>query len=208
MSTEPPSSRPIACLDVIATTLWFGLKSKKEIAMSGVALILRSDLDLDNLLPLSRDMLGYSPAKAADGVIVPLPKLAHYLACLSAFKNPDAPPTVGYAAPVWGLMTIGFLVAADERDMVGVLEATHGMEAVVAETVERGIQAAIIAGTLVQWQRAIKLTCHSRTDVSREVRHTFNLMYKQLVKEGFRDLFDGVIRSDQPDHTFLLEDKR
>lgn len=176
--------------------------------MAGAALILRTDLDLNNLLPLAREMLGYSPAKAADGASVPLPKLPHALACLSAFKNPNAPSTVGYAAPVWGLITVGFLVAADERDMGGVLEATHGMEAVVAETVQRGIQAAIITGNLAQWQRAIKLTCHSRTTVSRNVRHVFNLMYRQLVKEGFRDLFEGTTISDQPDHTFLLEDRR
>jgi len=176
--------------------------------MIGVALILKSDLDLNTLLPLSREMLGYSLAKAADGSTVPLPGLVHSLACLSAFKNEDAPPTVGFAAPVWGLISIGFLVAADERDMAEILEAAHGMEATMTDTVQRGVQATIISGTLVQWQRAIKLACNSRTNSPSGVRHAFNIMYRQLVKAGFRDLFDGTTVLDQPDHTFLLEDKR
>ena len=175
---------------------------------AAVVLILKSDLDLNTLLPLSRRMLGYSPAKTADGSAVQLPELVHAVACLSAFRDEDAPATVSLAATVLGLISVGFLVAADERDMVNVLDAASGMETVVTNTVERGIQAAIISGTLVQWQRSIKLTCSPQASITSNVRHVYNLMYRQLVKIGFRELFDGVKVSEQSDHTFLLEDRR
>lgn len=177
--------------------------------MPGVALILKSGLDLNKLLPLSREMLGYSPAKAADTVTVPLPELAHQLACVAAFKDQGAPPTIRYALPYLGFFVVGFVVAADERDMVEIMEAARGMEVAVTDTIQRGIQSAIISGTLAQWQRAIKLACSSRASLSRNARHVFNTMYKQLVDEGLKDMFDDVRVSEQPDHTFLLlEDKR
>lgn len=177
--------------------------------MPGVALILKSGLDLNNFLPLARKLLGYSPAKAADGTTVPLTEIVHQLSCLSAFKDQKAPPTVSYALPILGMFSIGFLVAIDERGMTKVLETAKGMEAVVTETLQTGLQAAVITGTLIQWKRAIKLACNPRSNLSSQVRYVFNTMYRQLVEQGLRDMFDGAKISEQPDSTFLLlEDKR
>lgn len=168
----------------------------------GVALIIKPELDLNLFLPLARKLLDYSPAKEADGSAVPLLALAHQLACIAAFKNKKAPATVRHARPYLGLFAVGFIVASDERDMVLILEATRGMECVVTETTQRGVQAAIISGTLAQWQRAIKLAC--QTSVVLPVRQVFNAMYKQLAEQGLRSIFDGLRISDQPDQTFLL----
>jgi len=175
----------------------------------GVALITKTCLDLNTLLPLARKMLGYSPAKAADGATVPLPELVHQLACVAAFKDQKAPPTIKHATPYLGFFSVGFLVAANERDMVEIIEAVHGMEVAVTETVQTGVQSAILSGTLVQWQRAIKLACHPQALLSCNVRHVFNSTYRALVDIGLRDMFDGVKISEQSDHTFLLlEDTR
>lgn len=168
----------------------------------GVALIIKPELDLSCLLPLARKLLGYSPAKGADGLTVPLSSLAHQLACIAAFKDEKAPATVRHARPYLGLFVVGFIVATDERDMVLILEATHGMECVVTETTQRGIQVAIISGTLTKWQRAIKLAC--QTSTAFPVRQVFNAMYKQLAEQGLRSIFDDLRVSDQPDQTFLL----
>jgi hypothetical protein len=168
----------------------------------GVALILKPELDLNLLLPLARKLLGYSLAKEADSSTIPLEPMAHQLACMAAFKDEKAPATVRYARPYLGFLVVGFIVAVDERDMVLILEAAHGMECVVTETTQRGAQAAIISGTLAQWQRAIKLACQISSDLP--VRQVFNAMYKQLAEQGLRSIFDGLRVSDQPDQTFLL----
>jgi hypothetical protein len=153
-------------------------------------------------------MLGYSPASAADGVTIPLPELAHQLACVTAFKDRNAPPTVRHARAHLGLFSVGFLIAADERDMMEILEALHGMEVVVTETMQRGILATIVNGTLTQWQRVVKLACHPQASVSCNTRHAFNMVYHILTDRGLRDIFDDVKVTEQPDHTFLLEDHR
>jgi hypothetical protein len=182
--------------------------SRKKNMRPGVALITKTNLDLNTLLPLCREMLGYSPASAADGVTVPLPELVHQLACVAAFKDRDAPPTVRYARSYLGLFSVGFLIASDERDMTEIIEALHGMDAVITETMQRGVQATIASGTLAQWQRAVKLACHPQAPVSCNTRHVFNMVYQILGDRGLRDMFDGVKVTEQPDHTFLLEDQR
>lgn len=168
----------------------------------GVALIIKPELNLAVLLPLARELLGYSPAKAADGVTIPLPEMAHQLACIAAFKDEKAPATVRAARSYLGLFAVGFIVASDERDMTMILEAARGMESVVTESLQRGVQAAIISGTLAQWQRAIKLACQITIPLT--VRQAYNLMYRQLVDAGLRSIFNGAQMTDQPDRTFLL----
>jgi hypothetical protein len=137
-------------------------------------------------------MLGYSLANAADGITVPLPEIAHQLACIAAFKDRNAPPTVRYARSYLGLFSVGFLIAADERDMTEIIEALHGMDAIITETMQRGVQAAIVSGTLAQWQRAVKLACHPQAPVSCNTRHVFNIVFQILGDCGLRDIFDGV----------------
>jgi hypothetical protein len=172
----------------------------------GVALILKTSLDLGTFLPLSRQVLNYSPAKAADASS--LSGIPHQLACVSAFKDEKAPTTVHWAESHLGMFVVGFLVVADEWDMSDILTLLPGMEVAVTETSQRGIKATIITGTLVQWQRAIKLACR---DMSQPpgVRYVFNNIYRKLVDEGLRDMFGGLRLSEQSDHTFLLlEDHR
>jgi hypothetical protein len=173
----------------------------------GVVLVLLTKMDLTNFLPLSREMLGYSPAKAADGVSVPLPALAHQLACVAAFKDETAPPTVRTAAPQFDLFHAGFLVAADERDMIEILE-TASLPFTHTETLMRGVDAVILSGSLSQWRDAVKLACHPKTKLSRGARQAFNFIYKTLCKEGLKDMFDDLQATEQSDHTFLLERRR
>jgi len=168
----------------------------------GVALVMKPKVDLNVLLPLARQLLGYGLAKEADASSIPLQELAHQLACIAAFKDERAPATVRFARPYLGLFQVGFLIASDERDMVDILEAARGIESVVTESLQRGVQAAILCGTLAQWQRAITLACQTNTALT--VRQAYNSMYRLLLEEGLRGMFDGVRMADQPDSTFLL----
>jgi len=114
------------------------------------AIVSRSEVDMPTLLPIARQLLGYSLASAADAVPIPLAKQVHQLACLAAFKSKQAAPNVKTAIPQAGLLHIGILVAATDIDLVEILDLTRGMEAITTETQQRGVSAAIITGSLAQ----------------------------------------------------------
>lgn len=168
----------------------------------GVALILQPEMDFGTLLPLGRKLLGYSLAKEADGVTIPLLPLPHQLACIAAFWGEKSQPTVRSARPYLGLISVGFLVAADERDMVFIIEAARGLESVVSDTIQRGVQAALITGTLAQWERAVRFACTASTSTA--VRKAYNAVYRQLSDQGLRSIFEDFQVSEQSDKTFLL----
>lgn len=96
-------------------------------------------LDLPTLLPITRQLLGRSLAGEADAKS--LKKLAHSLSCLKAFAGGGD-----------GILSAGFLVAAADPDMLAILQACSGLEFLVTETLQTGVSAAIIVGTLKQWK--------------------------------------------------------
>lgn len=168
----------------------------------GVALILQSEMDLGTLLPLCRKLMGYSLAKEADSASIPLLPLVHQLACISAFKDEKSHASVRDARPYLGLISVGFLIAADEQDMVFILEAARGLESVVSDVVQHGVKAALIIGTLAQWQRAVRFACMASTSLA--VRKAYNAIYRQLSDQGLRSIFEDFQVLEQPDQTFLL----
>ncbi len=171
----------------------------------GVALILLTKLDSGTFLPLSRKVLGYSPASAADSVTSPLKELAHSVACIASFKDKDASPHLSPASPHFSLFHAGFLIAADERDMVEILELA-GMPYTRTETLSRGIEAAVISGSLTQWRDAVKLSClPAGSSSTRGVRHAFNSVYTILINNGMQSLFEGLRITTLHDRTFLLK---
>lgn len=173
----------------------------------GVGLILLTKMDLSQSLPVMRELLGYSPAKAADSVTIPLSEIVHQLACIAAFKDEQASSSIRVAASHFNLFHAGFLIAADERDMVEILEVA-AMPFTCTETMARGIDAAVISGSLAQWRDAVKLACHPKTQISRGARYAFNFVYKILCKQGLKDMFNGLQVTEQQDQTFLLEERR
>ena len=169
--------------------------------MSGVALVQFSTLNLQKLLPLCRQMLERSISEPADSIGAD-PPLNHML-CVAAINEPDLKPSAASCVPYMNLFHAGFIIAADERDMAEIL-AVCGLPCVMVETVERGICTAFIAGTLSQWKTATLRGCVK--SVSRETRHTYNLIYSEFNKIGLAPLFEAR-KVERPDHTFLLEYK-
>ncbi len=173
----------------------------------GVLLAISTSMDLVHFLPAARKVLGYSPAKAADSVAVPLQDTAHQLACLAAFKDEHASTSLRASPYCLKLFQMGFFIVADERDMLEILEVV-AMPFVITESLARGVDAAIISGSLAQWRDAVKMACHPRTQLARGARHAFNSIYKLLCDQGLKEMFNGLKVLEQSDHTFLLEDKR
>jgi len=167
--------------------------------MSGVALIQFSTLDLQKLLPLARQMFDRSISEPADSIDSNPP--LHHMLCIAAMNEPDLKPSASACVPYMNLFHAGFIIAADERDMAEIL-AVCGLPCVMVETVERGICTAFVAGCLSQWKTAILRGCVKT--VTRETRHTFNLIYSEFNKLGLAPLFEAR-KVERPDNTFLLE---
>jgi hypothetical protein len=103
-------------------------------------------------------------------------------------------------------VSFSVFVGADDRDMLDILQCCAGMPFVTVETNIRGVQIAVVTGTLAQWKDAVVSGC--RKDVEPPVRHCFNKLYGLFTAAGLNVWGDFHTRYT-PDQTFLLlEDKR
>ncbi len=168
-----------------------------------VSLVQKPQVDNDVFLPACKKILGYSPARAADRKHPQPTPGAHYLICISAFKDQDATGSVEEAMRYLDFLHYGFLIIADERDMQELLEATRGMPFVVVETVMRGMQCALVTGSLRTWRTAVRLGC--RSEVSQVTRECFDKVYLAFGKIGMKAFFGALTKRQLPDQTFLLE---
>lgn len=166
-------------------------------------IIMTPDLDASKYLPVCREMLGYSPARKADGAN--LKEIPHLMTLLAGFRSETNAPGVRGSTDVYDLLHFGCLIAADERDMVPILEITSGMPFALTETVARGVLSVIITGSLRQWRRAILRGC--RADQTTQTRCAFDSLYTNFCTLGLTELF-GASKKAAPDHTFLLIDER
>ena len=166
--------------------------------MSAVSLVQFSSLNLNGLLTIGRQALDRNLAASADaaGHDPPL----HHMLCISALKNPDA-RSAADAKPYLNLFHAGVMIAADERDFAEILELA-GMPAAMVESINRGLWVAFVAGNLSQWRDAVLRGCQK--EVSREVRHCYNLIYTEFKNIGLAAAFDFSSKPHS-DSTFLLE---
>jgi hypothetical protein len=117
----------------------------------------------------------------------------------------DERAPVGLSPHLLKHVSFSAFIGADERDMLEILQLA-GMPFVVVETIVRGVQAAVVTGTLSQWRDAVVSGC-SR-GVPTPVRHCFNKLHGLFIAVGLNVWGDYTPRS-APDQTFLLlEDKR
>ena len=166
-------------------------------------LIQTPSIDFTTFLGLSHKMFGSSPASAADASRRQLSDSERFLSCLAALKDDSAPVSL----PPHLLTHVSFsvLLAANERDMLDVLEYCGAMPFVAADTVARGIQAAVVTGTLAQWRDAVISGCQSSVEPT--VRALFDKIL--AVFEAARlHVWNDCERRPHPDGTLLLEDRR
>ena len=168
--------------------------------MTPTAMIIqRSVLDTPVFLGACIEMLGYSPARGPDAQ--KLEEMAHSLSCLTAFKDRDATPGVKESKGIYELFSIGCLIIADERDMQDILEVA-GLPFIFTETTVRGIQAAVVSGTLQEWRTAILKGCAKTAP--QYIRICYDTIYLQFRSIGLEGVFDRSQRI-LDDNTFLLE---
>jgi len=155
-------------------------------------LILQPQLHQGLYLTLCSEMLGRSPSRSAD--TAGLSGLPHLLSTIAAFGG-------GAETDAYDLLSFGFLIAADERDIPEILEVASGMPFALTDTILRGTQSVIITGTLRHWILAVSKGC--RQDQTTTVRTCYDKIYTNFCQQGLSLAFN-VTKRDLPDHTFYL----
>lgn len=167
-------------------------------------LITQPSVDFRTFIGLAHQVMGRSPAEAADACRRELSDAEKFLSCLASLR--DAKVGVGLSPYLLSHVSFSAFIGADDRDLLDILQCCAGMPFVTAETTVRGAQIAVVTGTLAQWRDAIASGC--RKDVEPPVRYCFNRLHGWFTATGLNVWGDFQIRP-APDHTFLLlEDKR
>lgn len=116
-------------------------------------LIQQPAIDFATFLGLTHTALGYSPASASDATRRPMSDAERFISCLEALRDPKA--TAGLRLNLLTHVSFSVLIAADERDVVEILECAAGMPFVGTETVRRDVRILVVTGTLAQWRDAV-----------------------------------------------------
>lgn len=168
-----------------------------------VAIIWEPSFDFNTLLSVAGQALGYNPGAKADQVRRELPDAERFLSILTAFHDPQA--AAGLTPNLLPHLSFSILIAADERDLIDIAEASPGIAMTVAETTHRGVMLAIMTGTLAQWRDAVKTGSNPAAQFN--ARSCFNDIMRLFDERGLSVWKDMVVKPLQ-DSTFLLEDKR
>lgn len=166
-------------------------------------LVTQPTIDFSTFLGLSQQALGYNPSQSADASPVQRSEAERFLSCLAALRDENA--QAGLPSHLLSHVSFSVLVAADDRDMLNVLQITSAMPFVVAETLVRGVQLSVITGTLSQWQVAVKSGSSKSSNFN--VRAFFNRVMA-IFQEAGLDVWKEYECHSMPDRTLYLEDKR
>jgi len=166
-------------------------------------LITQPTIDFNTFLGLSQQALGYNLSQSIDASPVERSEVERFLSCLSALKDTSAP--AGLLPHLLAHVSFSLLIAADDRDMLDILQIASGMAFVVADTLMRGVQLSVITGTLAQWQLAVKSGSSKVSEFN--VRVLFNRVMEVFQTAGV-DVWKDYDCHTMPDHTLYLEDKR
>jgi hypothetical protein len=161
--------------------------------MNPTGLIIQESEFNENFLTACYEVLGYSVAHKAD--VKGLTGISRNLACLTAFRSKES----NNHQEIYDLLSVGCLILAEENDLPDILEIS-AMPFALTETKLRGINAAIVSGTLRKWKIAISRGC--RQDVKSHVRMCYDALYLQFRSLG---LDFNKTQKYLNDNTFLLE---
>ena len=156
-------------------------------------------IDFRTFIGLSHKVLGRSPAAPSDACRRELSDAERFLSCLAAMRDERAP--VGLSPHLLQHVSFSAFIGADERDMLEILQLCAGMPFVAVETIVRGVQAAVVTGTLPNGRTP---WCRGAAKASpTPVRHCFNKLHGLFIAAGLNVWGDYTPRS-APDQTFLL----
>jgi hypothetical protein len=161
-------------------------------------------VDFGTFLGLSQQALGYSPSATVDASPVDHSDAERFLTCLAALR--DRQVSIGLAPHLLTHVSFSILVAADDQDMLDILQVSAGMPFVVTDTLVRSVQLGVITGTLAQWRDAVR--SGATRDSEFNVRAFFNRVMALFERVGLGGVWKDFESHPLQDRTFCLEDKR
>jgi len=161
------------------------------------------NIDFKTLLGLSFHALGRNVAEKSDARPLDVSDTERFLSALAAIRDPRSP--AGLVPNLLTHASFSVFLVCDDRDMLDVLQCAAGMSFVVADTVVRDAQIAVVSGTLAQWRDAVRNGC--TLTASPQVRACFNCIHSLFEGAGL-DVWTDFRVSAVPDATFYLEDRR
>ena len=170
---------------------------------SHAVLIQKPAIDFTQFLGSSHEMFGYTLSAKADSSQKQLTDTERFLSCLAAMQDEEAP--VSLPPNLLTHVSFSVLAAIDDREMLDVLTCCSKMPFVVADTTARGVQAAVITGSLSQWRRAVLSGC--RAEAQPSVRELFNKILS-IFEAACLNVWTDCRRRAGPGNTLLLEDQR
>lgn len=169
-----------------------------------VVFIQEPGYDFNLLLSACHDGLGYSPAAKIDQSRIKHSDVERFLNCLASIRDADAP--AGVTPNLLHFASYTALLAAEERDLTDILEASSGMSFVTADTKHRGICLGIVHGSLAQWRDAVVSGCSA--SAMPNVREHYGKVMALFHARNLGWVWKDYTAKQMPDKTFLLEDKR
>jgi hypothetical protein len=176
-----------------------------EFDMPAEALLINGPaIDFNTFLNVANKAIGYSPASKADASARKFSDAEKFLSCLASLRDQSAP--AGVTTNLLSHLSYSVLVIADERDLIDVLEAAAGIPFVQAETTLRGVNIAVMHGTLAQWRDAVASGATPAAEPN--VRMLFSKILV-LFEKVMPSIWSDYTRKSAPDQTgFFLEYKR
>ena len=171
--------------------------------MSPIAILVTlPNVDFTKFVGACREVLGYSPATAANSCRWDLSESEKFLSCLAAIRNQEAP--VGIARLCYHIFRVVCLSLRTSGTCSKFWERCTAMPNVSAETTVRGVRAAVVSGTLAQWREVVATASVRETHLS--VRTGFTNIHRMFIGAGLNLWKDYSIR-DVSDGTRFLEYK-
>ena len=171
--------------------------------LSHAVLVQQPSIDFTQFLGVSHEMFDHAISAKSDASHKQLTDTERFLSCLAAMQDEGAP--VSLPPNLLTHVSFSVLIAINDREMLDVLTCCSKMPFVVADTVVRGVQAAVITGSLSQWRRAVLAGC--RPEALTPVRELFNKILS-IFEAACLDVWMDCRKRAGPNNTLLLEDLR
>ena len=156
--------------------------------------------DFDTFLTASHSALGYSLARASDACSRELSDTERFLSCLAALRCQRA--AAGLSQGLLGHVSFSAFLAADDRDILAILSCASGMPFVTADTLARGVTAAVLTGTLAQWRGMVVAgLCPEADPAARQCC----MKLRALFMGAGLDVWTDYRTRNAPDQTLYLE---
>jgi hypothetical protein len=155
-------------------------------------------IDFATLLSLTHKALGYSIANNADASHRKLADAEKFVSCLAEMKEEGGEITPNLLSHVF----YSVLIAAEERDLLDILERTSGMSFLRADTMAAGINLAVVSGTLAQWKDAVAAGTSEAT--SPTVRTCYSKILLLFDRAGLTSVWSNFERRPSEDQRRIL----